>query len=315
MKTTMSDWNTIVNEIDEQIKDAQGKLNVTKPIFERVKKISELSERNVIYYYSAFLSKSPPSHLVTIHDSDMTGFMTACHGLDHSKGLDLILHTPGGVVSATESIITYLRKMFETNIRVIVPHLAMSAGTMIAFSAKEIIMGKQSSLGPFDPILNGVPADGVLREIEKIYKEVTEDPNRGFVWRPILEKYRPTFIGSCENACKMARDVSKEILESGMFLNDKNKEQKAQRIISFFSSHDDTKMHDRHIPIDKCEELGLRVKSLEIDQNFQDAVLAFHHTIMILIDRSPVVKVIGNNEGKIYINNFNPPAQSQVKKI
>ena len=51
--------------------------------------------------------------LVTIHDADMTGFMTACHGVEHDKGLDLILHTPGGVVAATESIINYLRMMSD----------------------------------------------------------------------------------------------------------------------------------------------------------------------------------------------------------
>ncbi len=270
-------------------------------------KIGQLTKRNVIYYYSAFLSKSPPQQFITIHDSDMTGFMTACHGLDHNKGLDLILHSPGGFVAATESIIHYLRSMFGTNIRVIVPHLAMSAGTMLAFSAKEIILGKQSSLGPFDPILNGVPADGVIKEVEKIYKEVSEDPNRGFVWRPILEKYRPTFIGSCENACKMARDVCEDILMTGMFVDDNDRVQKVDDIISYFGSHEETQTHDRHIPIDKCQELGLNVTPLENNQDFQDAILSFHHTIMILIDRSLIVKAIGNHDGKMHFNNFRTP--------
>ena len=48
-----------------------------------------------------------------------------CH-----RGLDLILHTPGGFPEAAESIVKYLRSKFSTNIRVIVPHLSMSAGTM-----------------------------------------------------------------------------------------------------------------------------------------------------------------------------------------
>ncbi len=231
--------------------------------------------------------------------------MTSCHGLDHSKGLDLILHTPGGVVSATESTINYLRRMFGTNIRVIVPHLAMSAGTILAFAAKDIILGKQSSLGPFDPILNGVPADGVLKEIEKIHNEVSENPSKGFVWRPILEKYRPTFIGSCENACKMAKEVSREALKSGMFKDDPDRSRKVGKIIRYFGSHSTTKMHDRHIPYTKCLDLGLKVTPLEDNQDLQDAVLSLHHTIMIIIDRSPIVKIIGNNDGKIYINNFN----------
>ena len=64
-------------------------------------------------------------------------------------------------------IVKYLRTKFNNDISVIVPHLAMSAGTMIACSAKEIIMGKQSSLGPNDPQFNGVPAYSIKMEFEQ----------------------------------------------------------------------------------------------------------------------------------------------------
>ena len=77
--------------------------------------------------------------------------MSVIHGLDKSKGLDLFLHTPGGDVGATESLIDYLHDSFGGDIRAIIPQIAMSGGTMIACSCKEIIMGKQSSLGPIDP--------------------------------------------------------------------------------------------------------------------------------------------------------------------
>ncbi len=81
----------------------------------------------------------------------MPGLMTAVNKLDKSKGLDLILHTPGGEINATEQIVFYLRKVFKNDIRAIVPQLAMSAGTMIALSTKEIWMGLYSNLGPIDP--------------------------------------------------------------------------------------------------------------------------------------------------------------------
>lgn len=125
----MSDWSTILQEIEQDIEKAGGKLELKEPISRRLIQIENLTKRNVIYYYSAWLSKSPPQKLVTIQDSDMTGFMTSCHGLKKQLGLDLILHTPGGVVSATESIVRYLRNIFGTDIRVIVPHLSMSGGT------------------------------------------------------------------------------------------------------------------------------------------------------------------------------------------
>lgn len=111
-----------------------------------VKLLHEVTNRNVIVYYSGFLT-TPRGLPVEINDMDKNGFMAMCHGLDVNLGLDLILHTPGGDVAATESIIDYLNDIFEGNIRAIIPQLAMSGGTMIACSCKEIIMGKQSSLG------------------------------------------------------------------------------------------------------------------------------------------------------------------------
>ena len=55
----------------------------------------------------------------------MTGFMTTVNGIECQKGLDLILHTPGGDPTAAEVIVNYLRSKFNSNIRVIVPQLAM----------------------------------------------------------------------------------------------------------------------------------------------------------------------------------------------
>ena len=71
--------------------------------------------------------------------------MNAIHGLDHSKGLDLILHTPGGNVAATECIVNYLKSVFGGNIRAIIPQLSMSCGTMIALSCKETLIPQLSA--------------------------------------------------------------------------------------------------------------------------------------------------------------------------
>ena len=111
--------------------------------------------------------------LLIINDEDKAGFMQAAHNVDKSVGLDLIRHTPGGSVTAAESIVDYLLKVFKDDLRVIVPQLAMSAGTMIACAANEIVMGKQSNLGPIDPQVNGLPAYGVLAEFDRAVREST----------------------------------------------------------------------------------------------------------------------------------------------
>lgn len=128
------------------------------------------TNRNVIAYYSGWLEKEGIRG-VDITDSDKNAFMAAIHKFDRTKGLDLILHTPGGNVATTESLLDYLRIMFGDNIRAIIPQLAMSAGTMISCACKEIIMGKPSNLGPIDPQFGGIAAHGVIDEFEKKQKK------------------------------------------------------------------------------------------------------------------------------------------------
>ena len=67
--------------------------------------------RNIIAYYSAFLQK-PNLAQTAIDDNDKNAFMQAVCDLDRKKGLDLILHTPGGNIAATESLVFYLKQMF-----------------------------------------------------------------------------------------------------------------------------------------------------------------------------------------------------------
>lgn len=262
------------------------KIIYTELLFFRKDKMEDLykyTNRNVICYYSTWLqgNTANPNPEVMINDNDINGFMNAVSQLDKNKGLDLILHTPGGVVTATESIVSYLRKVFNGDIRVIVPHLAMSAGTMIACSSREIIMGKESSLGPVDPQYRNVPAQGVLKEFEEAMKQTTSSPNRSLIWKEIIGQYRPTFLGECENVVKLSKDLVREWLETCMFKKSKNKDKKIKKIIDELASHDASKVHDRHYDYIKCKNLGLKVKMLESDSILQDKVLSIYHSYVL----------------------------------
>ena len=156
----MPNWSQLLDEINTFV----GPHDAIRRRY--LSQIHEVTGRNVIIYYSGWLQKGSVSG-VEINDEDKNGFMTVIHELDMTLGLDLILHTPGGETAATESLVDYLRAMFGTDIRAIVPQLAMSGGTMIACACKEILMGKQSSLGPIDPQLGGIPAHGVVEEFNR----------------------------------------------------------------------------------------------------------------------------------------------------
>jgi ClpP class serine protease len=142
-------WNDILSEITSA--------GSTHDIVRRryIKRLSARTKRNTIIYYSAWLQKSDmyrqhPMDFI-VNDGDKNGLMATIHKMDRSKGLDLLLHTPGGDMAATESFVDYLRLMFGRDIRAIVPQIAMSGGTMIALACREIVMGKHSNLGPIDP--------------------------------------------------------------------------------------------------------------------------------------------------------------------
>jgi hypothetical protein len=230
--------------------------------------------------------------------------MTTIYNLDKSRGLDLILHTPGGDSAATESIIDYLRKMFGINIRAIIPQLAMSAGTMISCACKEIVMGKHSSLGPIDPQFRGIPAQGVIEEFNKALKEIREDPDKKAVWQPIISQYHPTFIGECERIIEWSKEMASKFLKSGMFKEDSNSDKKVSKILSNLLEYSKTKSHARHIPIDECEEMGLEIvhlESLDRDNDLQDKILSIHHCFMITFSGTDAVKIIENHEGKALV--------------
>lgn len=232
-----------------------------------------------------------------LNDADKESFMATIHGLDRKKGLDLFLHTPGGEIAATESIVDYLRAMFDGNIRAIIPQLAMSAGTMIACACSHIVMGKQSSLGPIDPQMNGLAAHGVIEEFKRAQKEISEDPSCVPTWQPIIAKYHPTMIGECEKAIKWSQEIVKEWLQTGMFKGRADAVKRANRVVRELGDHALTKSHARHISLSRAKSIGLNVIDLESDQKLQDAVLTVHHACMITLSQTEACKIVENHMG------------------
>ncbi len=230
--------------------------------------------------------------------------MATIHDLDRSKGLDLILHTPGGDIAATESIVDYLRKMFDGNIRAIVPHIAMSAGTMLACACTQIVMGKHSNLGPIDPQIGGIPANGVLKEFQQAKREVKADPALADVWAMILRRYHPTFLGECAKAVAWSQRIVSEWLETGMFKGESKAKAKSAKIAKKLFSFGDRAAHARHINLETCQKMGLKVLALEDEPNdLQDRVLTVHHAFMHTLANTNAVKIVENHIGRAMVLN------------
>lgn len=295
--TIMPSWSEVLTEIQltqNHIHIAQNKSPLDIVRRKYLKALFTKENRNVIAYYSGWLQK-PNNDKAFINDDDKNGFMAAIHKMDRSKGLDLILHTPGGQLAVTESLVDYLRKMFGNNIRAFIPQLAMSAGTMIACSCKEIYMGKQSSLGPVDPQFNGIAAYSVKAEFQKAIQGIKDDPASLPIWQAIIGRYHPTFIIECDNVINLASNMMREWLKTGMFAGESNSDTAINHIINKLNNHDDTKTHSRHIPINELLDMGLKIIPLEQDQDLQDIVLTIHHAYMHTLAQSASVKIIENH--------------------
>lgn len=266
-----------------------------------IKKLSQVTGRNVIAYYSAWLTRREPNLDLDINDADMTGFMNAIKGMDCSKGLDLVLHTPGGSPTAAEAIVKYLRAKFD-DIRIVVPQIAMSAGTMIACSGKEIIMGKQSSLGPIDPQFNGIPAYNIKMEFEEAKDDLAKNPSNGNYWAIRLQKYPAAFLKQAIDAIDLSDNLIGEWLGTCMY--DKNNSDDMniiKNICKNLNEHNNSKNHGRHFDYQFCKNIGLKIVEMENDSKLQDAILSMHHAFMLTLSGSDVVKIIENQNGKAYV--------------
>lgn len=291
----MAGWDDILKELGE----AKSQFDFIRRKY--LTKLYGLTDRNVIAYYSSWLTKGG-THNSDINDLDMTGFMNCVKGMDCSKGLDLILHTPGGSPQAAEAIINYIRIKFNNDIRVMVPQLAMSAGTMMACAAKEIIMGKQSSLGPIDPQLNGIPAYNIMMEFEEAKNDLFANPQNAQYWAIKLQQYPAAFLKTAIDAIHLSGMLVEEWLGTCMFnKNNPSDVHIIKKIVDKLNNHNDNKNHGRHFNIKFCKDIGLKITSMEDDPELQDAILSVHHSFMLTLNSTDVGKIIENQQEKAFI--------------
>jgi ClpP class serine protease len=106
----------------------------------------------------------PIARYIDINDSE--DVLRAIQMTDDDVPIDLVLHTPGGLVLAALQIARAIRE-HKAKVTVFVPHYAMSGGTLIALAADEIVMSKHSVLGPIDPQLGQSPAASIIKVVEQ----------------------------------------------------------------------------------------------------------------------------------------------------
>lgn len=271
-----------------------------------LKELNEHTKRDTILYASSFASKKLPQlpgFLISITNEDIQGFMSSLNGLKGDK-LDLILHSPGGSLEAAEQIVNYLRAKYK-HIRAIVPQNAMSAATMIACACDEIVMGKQSAIGPIDPQItfptqNGhftAPAQSIINEFNQAKAEIIADPKVAPIWVNKIHSLPHGILDICQNTTKLAKEKVSTWLEAYMFKGEADAKAKADKIATWLGNADLHKTHGKPICMKEAKEQGLKIVELESEQEFQDKVLSVYHATLITLEITNCIKFIENHDG------------------
>src|SRR2546427_4576806 len=179
----------------------------------------------------------PVYRYIDVNDSEEV--LRAIHMTDREVPIDIVLHTPGGLVLAALQIARAIHK-HKGKVTAFVPHYAMSGGTLIALAADEIIMSEHAVLGPVDPQLGKYPAASILKAVAR---------------KPVAEVEDETLIlaDKAEKAIAQLRESVKELLQQ---TPTDGKADELARLLS-----EGTWTHDYPITYERAKSLGLRVSS------------------------------------------------------
>jgi ClpP class serine protease len=179
----------------------------------------------------------PVARYIDINDSE--DVLRAIQMTDDELPLDIVLHTPGGLVLAALQIAWAIRE-HRGKVTVFVPHYAMSGGTLIALSADEIVMSKHAVLGPIDPQLGQSPAASLLKVVEQ--KPISEIDDETLIKADVGRK-----------AIVQVKQAATELLKRKMT------EEQAVALAEKLSTG--TWTHDYPIMVATAKELGLPVST------------------------------------------------------
>ncbi len=182
----------------------------------------------------------PISRYITIEDSEQ--ILRAIRLTPSDVPIDLILHTPGGLVLATEQIARALIR-HPSQVTVFVPHYAMSGGTMLALAADEIVMDANAVLGPVDPQLGNFPAASIIKVVED--KPISEIDDQTLIMADLSRK-------AIDQVQRFVRTLLKDNIPK-----QKVKPENIETIVDSLTTGRVT--HDYPITVEEATEMGLPI--------------------------------------------------------
>ncbi|MCU1337994.1 MAG: hypothetical protein JWO19_3575 [Bryobacterales bacterium] len=192
----------------------------------------------------------PVLRYIDVNDSEEV--LRAIHLTDPSVPIDIVLHTPGGLVLAALQIARAIHK-HRGKVTALIPHYAMSGGTLIALAAHEIVMSEHAVMGPVDPQLGQNPAASILKAVAR---------------KPV-ERVKDETLIMADQAEKAVSQVRESVQE---LLNDKIAPEKVEQLAKLLS--EGTWTHDHPITFETARGFGLPVRS-DIPPEFLDLMALY----------------------------------------
>lgn len=231
----------------------------------------------------------PVSRYISIEDSEQV--LRAIRFTPSGVNIDLILHTPGGLVLATEQIARALIR-HPSKVTVFVPHYAMSGGTMLALAADEIVMDENAVLGPVDPQLGNFPAASVLKVVQD--KPISEIDDQTLIMADLAKKAQ-------QQVQRFVRTVLEDEIPQR-----KIDPAKVDSIIEALTTGRVT--HDYPITVEEATEMGLHVTAglpkaiytlMDLYPQPQTGRLPSVQYIPLPYDRRPVLPQSGDRPSRV----------------
>jgi len=274
-------------------------------------RIGQLRGGRAILTFAAAMTKEAP---IAIDYDDRIPLQDQISNLEGNK-IDVILETPGGSAEIVEDIVECIRNKF-TEVTMVVPGYAKSAGTIMAMAGDEILMEPASALGPIDAqIIQGgkrFSAHAFLEGLKKIKEEIENQGHLNRAYIPILQNISPGEIQNCENALSFAKTLVTEWLSKYKFkfwkthsstskpVTEEEKKTRAQEIAEILCNHGRWLTHGRSITINDLREMRLKVTDYSENAELCEAIRRYYMLLKMSFDKTNIFKIYETPKSQIY---------------
>jgi len=285
--------------------------DLSKERKKQLKTISKIRGGRDIFVYASALTKRAETSIVY---DDLVPISDQLSNLQGDK-IDIILETPGGLAEIAEDIVKLIRRKFS-EVAMIIPGCAKSAGTIMVMAGDEILMEEISALGPIDAQIvlryRVFSADAFLKGLEKIKNEVDKIGSLNQAFIPILQNISPGDIQTCENLLEFSKTLVTNWLTNYKFkfwkthsttgkkVTNQEKEDRAEEIAKVLCDHGKWLTHGRSIKINDLHEMGLKITDYSKEPDLYEAISRYYTLLKITFDTTSIYKIFETVDAQIY---------------